>query len=49
MAHIRRLENLNFRSNQLLDWTPFGGLKCLIGPVDNGKSSILDSIEGAET
>jgi putative ATP-dependent endonuclease of OLD family len=45
MTRIRRLEIRNFRSIQLLDWTPSNGVNCLIGPGDIGKSTILDAID----
>lgn len=45
MTRIRRLEIRNFRSIQLLDWTPSNGVNCLIGPGDSGKSTILDAID----
>ena len=45
MARIRRLEIRNFRSLQALDWPPSAGINCIVGPGDNGKSSILDAID----
>ena len=42
---IRRIEISNFRSIQYLDWIPSGGINCLIGPGDSGKSTILDAID----
>ncbi|MYZ42506.1 ATP-dependent nuclease [Schauerella aestuarii] len=45
MARIRRLEIRNFRSIKKLDWAPSAGINCLIGPGDNGKSTILDAID----
>jgi putative ATP-dependent endonuclease of OLD family len=45
MARIRRVQIRNFRSIQLLDWTPSAGINCLVGPGDSGKSSILDAID----
>jgi predicted ATPase len=45
MARIRKLSIRNFRSIQLLDWSPSPGINCLVGPGDSGKSSILDAID----
>ncbi|MDR6831012.1 hypothetical protein J2W99_004764 [Bosea robiniae] len=45
MARIRRIEIDNFRCLQKLRWNPSGGINCLIGPGDAGKSSILDAID----
>lgn len=45
MARIRKIEIRNFRSIRTLDWAPSGGINCLIGPGDSGKSTILDAIE----
>lgn len=45
MARIRRVEIRNFRSIRALDWCPSGGINCLIGPGDSGKSTILDAID----
>jgi hypothetical protein len=45
VTRVRRLEILNFRSIQWLDWAPSNGLNCLIGPGDSGKSTILDAID----
>lgn len=45
MTRVRRLEVRNFRSIQVLDWTPSSGVNCLIGPGDSGKSTILDAID----
>ncbi|CDZ25755.1 ATP-dependent endonuclease family protein [Neorhizobium galegae bv. officinalis] len=45
MATIRKIEILNFRGIQSLEWHPQPGLNCLIGPGDGGKSTILDAID----
>jgi len=45
VARIRKVEIRNFRSIQTLDWFPSTGINCLIGPGDNGKSTILDAID----
>ena len=45
MARIRRVEIRNFRSIRALDWVPSGGINCLIGPGDSGKSTILDAVD----
>jgi len=45
VARIRRLEIRNFRGIRALDWAPSVGVNCLIGPGDNGKSTILDAID----
>ncbi|MGO8374648.1 ATP-dependent endonuclease [Rhizobium ruizarguesonis] len=45
MATIRKIEILNFRGIQSLEWHPQPGLNCLIGPGDSGKSTILDAID----
>jgi putative ATP-dependent endonuclease of the OLD family len=42
---IRKVEIRNFRSVRSLDWCPVGGVNCLIGPGDSGKSTILDAID----
>ncbi|WP_188568509.1 ATP-dependent nuclease [Undibacterium terreum] len=45
MARVRKVEIRNFRSIRVLDWFPSGGINCLVGPGDSGKSSILDAID----
>jgi len=45
VARIRKIEIQNFRSIQALDWVPSGGVNCLIGPGDSGKTTILDAID----
>lgn len=45
MARIRLLQIKNFRALKALNWAPFPGLNCLVGPGDSGKSTILDAIE----
>lgn len=45
MAQIRHISISNFRCVEQLDWFPAGGINCLIGPGDAGKSSILDAID----
>lgn len=45
MARIRKLDIQNFRSIRSLTWQPSAGMNCLIGPGDNGKSTILDAID----
>ncbi len=45
MARIRKIEIRNFRSIRELDWMPSGGINCLIGPGDSGKTSILEAID----
>lgn len=45
MARIRKVEIRNFRSIRSLDWRPTEGINCLIGPGDNGKSTILDALD----
>jgi ABC-type branched-subunit amino acid transport system ATPase component len=45
MPRIRKVEIRNFRSIQSLDWFPSGGINCLIGPGDSGKSTVLDAID----
>ena len=45
VAKIRFVEIRNFRSIQSLDWSPYAGINCLIGPGDSGKSTVLDAIE----
>lgn len=45
MVRIRKVEICNFRSVRSLDWYPVDGVNCLIGPGDNGKSTILDAID----
>lgn len=45
MVRIRKVEIRNFRSICSLNWCPAEGVNCLIGPGDNGKSTILDAID----
>lgn len=45
MARIRHISIQNFRCIQKLEWHPTGGVNCLIGPGDSGKTSILDAID----
>jgi putative ATP-dependent endonuclease of the OLD family len=45
MALIRVVEIENFRTAKSLRWLPGPGVNCLIGPGDNGKSTILDAID----
>ena len=42
---IVRLSIRNFRGIRSLDWDPPGGVICLVGPGDSGKTTILDAIE----
>ena len=35
----------HLRGTESLDWPPQGTPRCLVGPVDVGKSTILDAIE----
>src|SRR5260370_7412057 len=45
MPRIRKIEVANFRGVQQFSWLPSGGINCLVGPGDSGKSSILDAID----
>jgi putative ATP-dependent endonuclease of OLD family len=45
VARIRAVEIRHFRSIKALTWYPSAGVNCLIGPGDNGKSSVLDAID----
>ena len=45
MARIRKIEIANFRGIRSLTWLPAPGINCLIGPGDNGKSTVLDAID----
>ena len=45
MTLIRAIEIKNFRSVKALKWLPRGGINCLIGPGDSGKSTVLDAID----
>lgn len=45
MALVRVIEIDNFRAVKRLRWLPSEGINCLIGPGDNGKSTILDAID----
>ncbi len=45
MPRIRKIEIANFRGVQQFSWPPSGGINCLIGPGDTGKSSVLDAID----
>lgn len=42
---IREITIRNFRGIKQLTWCPVGGLVCLIGRGDVGKSTLLDAIE----
>jgi len=42
---IREITIRNFRGIKQLTWRPVGGLVCLIGRGDVGKSTVLDAIE----
>ncbi|MCA1406603.1 AAA family ATPase [Ensifer sp. IC3342] len=44
-GYYRTIEIENFRGIKSLKWHPRPGLDCLIGPGDNGKSTILDAID----
>jgi putative ATP-dependent endonuclease of the OLD family len=45
MARIRKIEIANFRGIRSLTWLPAPGINCLIGPGDNGKSTVLEAID----
>ncbi|MDQ7976109.1 ATP-binding protein [Paraburkholderia sp. SARCC-3016] len=45
MTRIRKIEILNFRGIQRMDWCPAPGINCLIGPGDSGKSTVLDAVD----
>lgn len=45
MTAIRVVEIENFRGVRLLTWCPTGGINCLIGPGDSGKSTVIDAID----
>jgi putative ATP-dependent endonuclease of OLD family len=45
MARIRKIGIRHFRAIQEFTWLPSGGINCLIGPGDVGKTSILDAID----
>lgn len=45
MAKIRKVEIRHFRSLESLDWFPAGGMNCLIGPGDSGKSTVLEAVD----
>ena len=45
MAIIRHLRIERFRGINTLNWQPFAGVNCLIGPGDSGKSTILEAID----
>lgn len=45
MARIRIIDIRNFRCLKSFIWRPSGGINCLIGPGDAGKSSVLDAID----
>ena len=45
MPRIRKVEITHFRGIRHLEWYPSSGINCLLGPGDNGKSSILDAID----
>ncbi len=45
LARIRAVEIEHFRGINSLTWNPAPGINCLIGPGDNGKTSILEAID----
>ena len=45
MAIIREIKIIHFRAIESLIWHPSPGLNCIIGPGDEGKSTVLDAIE----
>src|SRR5688500_10487586 len=45
MGRIRKVEIANFRGIKQLAWLPSPGINCLIGPVDSGKSTVLEAID----
>jgi len=45
MPRVRKVEIKHFRGIRELTWCPAGGINCLVGPGDSGKSSILDAID----
>jgi AAA15 family ATPase/GTPase len=45
VARIRLVDIRNFRCLKSFAWRPSGGINCLIGPGDVGKSSVLDAID----
>jgi hypothetical protein len=45
MSAIRKLQVSNFRGIGNAEWRPNSGINGLIGPGDNGKSTLLDAID----
>jgi hypothetical protein len=45
VARIRVVDIRNFRCLKSFAWRPSGGINCLIGSGDAGKSSVLDAID----
>lgn len=45
MIRIRTIEIRHFRCIEQLSWVPNAGINCLIGPGDEGKSTVLDAID----
>lgn len=45
MAKIRVVQVENFRGLRSLRWLPSGGINCVIGTGDSGKSTLLDAID----
>ena len=49
MSRLYHLSIRNFRGIRELDWAVDGGTKCLVGPGDSTKTTILDAIQLALT
>jgi putative ATP-dependent endonuclease of the OLD family len=45
MARVRKIEISHFRCIKSLTWLLSAGINCLIGPGDNGKSTVLDAVD----
>lgn len=41
---IRKLKITRYRGLSEYEWQPIGGLNCLVGPADSGKSTLLNAI-----
>ncbi|WP_374109393.1 ATP-dependent endonuclease [Anaeromyxobacter sp. SG17] len=44
-VRLYRVEIERFRGIRHLRWSPGGGVACLVGPGDSGKTTILDAID----
>lgn len=45
VSRVRKVEISHFRSIETLNWEPYAGINCIVGPGDSGKSTLLDAID----